>query len=74
MFCTRPVMNVFDGDMVRSCLHVCIPEEMLELVKRFEIGEIVKVEVSLGYSRENCSVTLTAAAIELVSKVKVLVI
>lgn len=67
------MLSIFDGDMVSSCLHVCIPEDKLELMRRFDAGEIVKVQCFLGYNRNNCCVTLTVVAIELVTNVRVVV-
>ena len=57
--------------MINSCVHIGIPEGMLELVKRFKIGEVVKIGCFMGFSRDNFSITLTAEFIEVITRVKV---
>jgi hypothetical protein len=42
-------------------------------VKRIDVGELVKVQCFLTYSRDDVSVYFTAQAVEIISKVKIIV-
>jgi hypothetical protein len=67
------VVNVFDGDTVTTCLSILIPFQMWGVVKRFDVGELVKVQCFLTYSHEDSSIYFTAEAVETISNVKIVV-
>ena len=68
------MVNLFDRDTISTCLFILIPIQMWKTVKRFDVGNLVKVQTFLSYSRDDSSIYFTAEAVELISKVKILVI
>jgi hypothetical protein len=46
---------------------------MWRTVKRFEVGELVKVQSFLTYSQGDGAIYFTAEAVEMISKVKIVV-
>jgi hypothetical protein len=67
------VVHIFDGDMVTSCLSILIPFQMWSTVKRFEVGELVKVQSFLSYSEGDGTIFFTAEVVEKISKAKILI-
>jgi hypothetical protein len=59
--------------MVNSSLHICIPLELLDWLKRFDVAEIIKVQCYLAYSRDDYRIFLTAHGFETISRVTVTV-
>lgn len=47
---------------------------MVNVVKRFNIDEVVKLKCFLGYSCENRCIFITAQGIESISRVRIVVI
>jgi hypothetical protein len=57
--------------MVNSSLHISVPRELLDLLEKFNVPELIKVQCYLAYSRDNCRVILTAHRFETISRVTV---
>jgi hypothetical protein len=49
--CHGPVHTCFDGNNISSTLHVRVPTDMVDTIKRIPIGNITKPKCSLGYSQ-----------------------
>lgn len=56
-----------------ACLHILIPIQMWSTVKRLDVGDLVKVQCFLAYSGVECCIYFTAEAVEVISKVKIVV-
>ena len=50
-----------------------MPLDMKELMRRFKSGDVMKVKSFLGYSHDNCRLSLRADGIEIIWRVKVVV-
>ena len=70
----RPVRCELEDEMVTSSLYICVDDDIAELVKRFEIGEIIKARCHLGYNHENRCLFLTAQSLQVITSAKVVVI
>lgn len=71
-YCLRPILFSFDGRDVMSSVHISVPLDMDELMKRFEDGDLVKMKCFLGYSYDNCWLSLRVDGIKIVSRVRVI--
>ena len=59
--------------MVKSSVDILVPSDMSELMKRFKRDDVMKVKSFLGYSYDNCRLSLRADGIEIIWRVKVVV-
>lgn len=67
------MINCFEEHIVTSHLHVSIPADMVDLIKKFEVRETVKIKCNMGYSHDHHSLLLSAKTIEMVLSVKIVV-
>ena len=58
---------------MKSFVHILVPSDMKELMRRFKSGDVMKVKSFLGYSHDNCRLSLRADGIEIIWRVKVVV-
>lgn len=72
-YCLRPVLTFFEGKDVKSTVHISVPLDMNDLMRRFKSGDLTKVISFLGYSYDNCCLSLRADGINIISRVKVVV-
>lgn len=56
-----------------SHVHISIPAVMVDSIRKFEIGETVKMKCNMGYSQEHHCLLLSGETIEKVSNVKIIV-
>jgi hypothetical protein len=71
--CGDCIHMFFGDDEVSSTLYICVPNELIELMKETPVGQVLKVKTSLEYSEACSSLILTAKAIDFVSDVRVTV-
>jgi hypothetical protein len=67
------VVTLLDGDCVTTSLDVYIPDEMVEKMEIFNVGEVVKIRCNLGYSHDCHQLQLMANLVTEISSVKVVV-
>ena len=58
---------------MKSSVHISIPSYMNDLMRSFKSGDLLKVKSFLGYSYDNCRLSLRANEIDIISRVKVVV-
>jgi hypothetical protein len=59
---------------VASTVIVGVPDDMCQVVKRFETGETVKVKVFMGYWHGSRELQLVLGSMKQVTKVRIVVI
>lgn len=72
-YCFQPIFTIFEGKEVKSSVHILVPLDMNDLMRRFKRGNLMKVKSSLAYSHDNCHLLLRVDGIDIIWRVKMVV-